>query len=109
MADDDRQQAEVDADGRVRRLEREPGDDPGQRDRQDDDERDRLAPEEAVARHRERDAASPARARPRVAPSAACTESQSASRTSSSWYATENHFVEKFSIGQLCVTLSLKA
>ena len=27
----------------------------------------------------------------------------------SSWYATENHFVEKSSIGQLCVTLSLKA
>ena len=25
------------------------------------------------------------------------------------WYATENHFVEKFSIGQLCVTLSLNA
>ena len=31
----------------------------------------------------------------------------SASRTPSLWYATENHFVEKFSIGQLWVTLSL--
>ncbi len=44
-----------------------------------------------------------------VAPRAASTESWSASRTPSLWYATENHFVEKFSIGQLCVTLSLNA
>ncbi len=44
-----------------------------------------------------------------VAPAAACTDSQSASRTAGSWYASLNHFVEKSSIGQRCVMLSLNA
>ena len=54
MADDDRKETEVDADGLVRRAECEPGDDPRQRDRQDDDERDGVAPEEAEAGDGER-------------------------------------------------------
>ena len=36
-------------------------------------------------------------------------DSQSASRTAGSWYASLNHFVEKLSIGQRCVMLSLNA
>ena len=44
-----------------------------------------------------------------VARNAALTESQSASGTSWSWNATENHFVEKSSIGQRWVMLSLNA
>ena len=44
-----------------------------------------------------------------VARNAACTESQSACRTASSSYATRNHFVLQFWIGQLCVTCALNA
>ena len=45
-----------------------------------------------------------------VAPSAACTDISSASRTLRVVaHATLNHFVEKSSIGQRCVTLSLNA
>src|SRR5207344_81554 len=55
VADDDRQEAERDTEPLERRLQREPGDDPRQRDRQDDDERDRLPPEEAVPRDSERE------------------------------------------------------
>ena len=44
-----------------------------------------------------------------VAPSAACTESRSASRTPGSFHATLNHLVEKSSIGHRWVMLSLNA
>ena len=55
VADDHREQAEVDPEHLGERVaERDAGDDPGQRDRQDDQERDRLAAEEAVARDRQR-------------------------------------------------------
>ena len=75
---------------------------PGQRDRQHEQERDRLAAEEAEAvdaerRRRaehERDRASRAR-RP-------CSESQSACCMSPLWIAGENHFVVSPGIGQLC-------
>ena len=52
------EEAESDAerveDGVERRVQRHAGDDARQRDRQDDEERDRLAPEEPVALHGER-------------------------------------------------------
>ena len=58
MPDHDREEAEVDPErlGQVAegRVQRHPGHDPGQREREDDEEGDRLAPEEAVARDRER-------------------------------------------------------
>jgi hypothetical protein len=44
-----------------------------------------------------------------VAPSAALTDSQSASRTASSYHATLNHFVLQRSIGHVWVTLRLNA
>ena len=58
VADDDRRQTERDAERAEhvddRRLQRKPGHDPGQRDREDHGEGDHLATEEAVARNRER-------------------------------------------------------
>ena len=55
VRDHDREQAEVDAeDLGERRVQRDTGDDPRQRDREDHQERDRLAPEEPVPRHRDR-------------------------------------------------------
>ncbi len=54
VPDDDREEAEVEPGRVVGRIQRHPGHDPGQRDRQDHEERDRLATEEAVARHGER-------------------------------------------------------
>ena len=76
----------------VGRLQREPGDDARQRERQQDDERDRLPPEEGVLRDGDRRERAQ-HERDRVAPRAACTESKSASRTASSWNATENQCV----------------
>ena len=103
-ADPDRLEHVVD-----RRVEREAGDDAGQRDREHDEERDRLAAEEAVAGDREREAACRARARSRSRASPALTERRNASRTSGSWNATENHFVVQFWIGHACVMSSLNA
>ena len=62
----------------------------------------------SVAGHRERSSV-PSTSATTVAPIAAWSESQSASRTSGSFHAAENHLVEKLSIGQRWVTLSLKA
>ena len=53
MPDDDREQAEIDPQRPERGVQRHPGHDPGERDREDDQERDRLPPEEAIARHRD--------------------------------------------------------
>ena len=55
MADDDRQQAEVDAEGHERRPQRDAGHDAGQGDRQDQDRNEmRLLAEEREPLHRER-------------------------------------------------------
>src|ERR1051325_9877077 len=54
VPDDDREQPEVDPDRRVGRAQREAGDDPGQREGQDHEQRDRVATEEVKARDGER-------------------------------------------------------
>ena len=54
VADHDRPEPEVELPEREVRVERHPGDDPGQRDRQHEQERDRVAAEEAEAVHAER-------------------------------------------------------
>ena len=65
---------------REERVQRHAGDDPGQRDRQDEQERDRLAAEEAEAVDRERGQPCPSTSAIAVASSAAFSESQSACR-----------------------------
>ncbi len=54
MADHDRPDREADPGEDVERVQRHPGDDPGQGDRQQEQERDRLAAEEAEAVDRRR-------------------------------------------------------
>ena len=109
VADHDRPEREVDVSGDEERVERHAGDDPGQRDRQDEQERDRLAPEEAEAGdaergHRaehERDAGRDERRR---GPRARARRGRRAS-----CQATRNQCVVKLGIGQLCTFDSLNA
>ena len=63
------------------RVQRDAGDDPGQRERQHEQERDGLAAEEAEAVHAERGRRAEHAARRAVANSPAFTESHSAART----------------------------
>ena len=93
---------------RVNEYERHAGDDPGQRDRQDEQERDRLASEEAEARDRERGRRAEDE-RDAGRESAGLTESQIASRTSCECHATLNQCVVKPGIGQLWTFDSLNA
>ena len=63
VADDDRQQPELDAERHERRPQRDAGHDARQRDRQDEEERDRLLSEERVALDGQARRACPGRAR----------------------------------------------
>ena len=83
VADHDRPQREVDACRNVEeRVQRHARDDPGQRDRQDEQERDRLAAEEAEAVRRANAASDPEHERDRRRHERALNDSQSASRIS---------------------------
>ena len=112
MADHDREEAEVDAErlGQVAegRVQRHPGDDPRQREREDDEERDRLPPEEAVASDgQRREGAEQERDRGRA--ERRLQETSSASRTPGLSIARPNHFVVSPGIGQTSERRSLKA
>ena len=91
VADDHRQQREVDVQRlRERRVQRHAGDDARQRDRQDDQERDRLAAEEVVSGRPRSTASVPSTSAIAVAASPAFTDVHSASRTPVLWSALEN-------------------
>ena len=103
VADDDRQQAQRHAEHlREGRVERHGGDDARQRDRQDDEERDRLAAEEAVARDGDRGHACRAASATAVASSPHLTLVHSASRTPGLCSARSNHEKVRPAGGHFC-------
>ncbi len=96
--------------GRAERaVQRHAGDDAGQGDGQEQQEGDRLAPEEAVAMHGEGGAAYPRTRAMAVAPSPARTDVQSASRTPVCSNARSNHCRLNPGSGQAWFVLELKA
>ena len=89
--------------GDEERVQRHAGDDAGQRDRQDQEERDGIAPEEREARdaerrHRAEDDRDPGRDQRDRAPTA-----RRASRTSCECHATENQCAVNPGIGHDCM------